>query len=136
MGTAGKVSYEQLENSISAGYLSEEDLEGMDVEPEGSIQWAFEGVESTPQSELSHVLNGFHSDDVVGNFGDGAKVRVKIASKNEVDAAHERYTNVRFYVSKSKQAPLQRKRAELQVGELERETFEEWAQENGFGNKL
>lgn len=136
IGTPVNVSYEQLEASVDAGYLTEEELEDMDVEPGETVKWAPEGVESTPQSDLAICLNGFFGDEVVSRFGDGAKVRVMAARKSDVEAAHERYTNVRYYVSTSKQAPLSRERARLTVGEIEREGFEEWAEEHGFGDKL
>jgi hypothetical protein len=136
IGTPVNVSYEQLAESVDAGYLTQDELDGMDIEEGETTKWAPNSVESTPQSDLSTCLNGFFTDEIKSRFGDGAKVRVMAAKRSKVSAAHERYTNVRYYVSSSKQAPLSRERARLTVGEIEPEAFEEWAEEHGFGDKL
>lgn len=136
IGTPVNVSYEQLEQSVEAGYLTQEELDDMEVEEGDTVKWAPEGVASTPQSDLATCLNGFFADEITSRFGSEAKIRVMAARRSKVDSAHERYTNVRYYVSKSKQAPLSRERARLTVGEITREEFEEWAEENGFGDKL
>lgn len=138
IGTAVNVSYEQLEESVSAGYLSEDELSDMDVEPGETISWKFDGVESTPQSDLATCLNGYYRDEIVAAFGDDAKIRVMAGKRSHpnINAAHERYTNVRYYVSRSKQAPLSRERARLTVGEITQEEFEEWAESHGFEDKV
>lgn len=136
IGTPVNVSYEQLAESVEAGYLTQEELDNMDIEEGETTKWAPDSIESTPQSDLSVCLNGFFADEIKSRFGDGAKVRVMAAKRSDVSAAHERYTNVRYYVSTSKQAPLSRERARLTVGEIEPEAFEEWAEEHGFGDKL
>lgn len=136
IGTPVNVSYEQLAQSVDAGYLTEDELSSMEVEPGETVKWAPDSISSTPQSDLAVCLNGFYSDSIKSRFGDGAKVRVMAAKRSDVAAAHERYTNVRYYVSTSKQAPLSRERARLTVGEIGREEFEEWAEQHGFGDKL
>ena len=138
IGTPVNVSYEQLQESVEAGYLSEDELEELDVEPGETVKWAFDGVESTPQTDLAMCLNGFFADEIIAAFGDDAKVRVMAAKKNHpnINGAHERYTNVRYYVSRSKQAPLSRERARLTVGEITKSEFEEWAESHGFEDKV
>jgi hypothetical protein len=136
IGTPVNVSYEQLAASSEAGYLTEDELDSMDIEEAETTKWAPDPIKSTPQSDLAVCLNGFFADEIKSRFGDGAKVRVMAAKRSDVAAAHERYTNVRYYVSTSKQAPLSRERARLTVGEIEPEAFEEWAEEHGFGDKI
>ena len=136
IGTPVNVSYEQLAQSVEAGYLTQEELDDMDVEEGETVKWAPDSIKSTPQSDLAVCLNGFFADEIRSRFGDGAKIRVMAAKRSDVAAAHERYTNVRYYVSTSKQAPLSRERARLTVGEITPEEFEEWAEQHGFGDKL
>lgn len=136
IGTPVNVTYEQLQESVEAGYLSEEELEAMEIDEGDTVKWQFDGVESSPQSDLSMCLNGFYSGEITDRFGDGSKVRVMAAKRSDVSAAHERYTNVRFYVSDSAQAPLSRERARMTVGQITESEFEEWAENNGFEDKV
>lgn len=139
IGTPVNVSYEQLEASVEAGVTTWADIEealGEEPEPGETYKWAPEGAESTPQSDLATCLNGFYSDDVISRFGEEAKMRVGTARRKAVSGAHERYSNVRFFVSTSSQAPLGRERARVTVGELEQSDLEQWAEDNGFSDKV
>ena len=136
IGTPVNVSYEQLQESVEAGYLSQEELDAIDVSEGETVKWQFDNVESSPQSDLSMCLNGFYSGEITDRFGDGTKIRVMAAKRTDFPAAHERYTNVRFYVSDSSQAALSRERARLTVGQITESEFEEWAEKNGFEDKV
>lgn len=136
VGTAVNVTKEQLQQSVEAGVLSQDAFDSIEFDDNGVTKWAPDGIESTPQSDLSMMLNGFHAEEITDAFGPNAKVRVMAGKRSAFDAAHKRYTNVRFYVSTSTQAPFSRERARLTVGEITQSEFEQWAQKNGFGDKL
>jgi len=138
VGTQKKVTREQLQASVDAGYVTEEEIEEMEFDEKGRVAWKPEGSESGPQSYMNDILNGYHSDAIVETFGSGSKVRVSAPaiSGDVVEAAHERFTLVRFMVSDSSQAALSRKRSQVSVGELTQSELEEWADENGFADKV
>lgn len=138
VGGALSVTYEQLANSVEAGYLTQEELDDMDIEPGESVSWKFEGAESTPQSIMRDVLVGYYADEIVSRFGDDKTVRVGAPKKSHsrIDAAHERFTIVRFLLSDSKNAAYNRVSAQHTVGEITTSEYEEWCTENGFEDKL
>jgi len=136
IGTAVRVSYEQLQASVEAGVLDEAAFAELDVEPGETVTWRPDYTESTPQSDLSMCLNGHHSEAIVERFGSDAKVRVRTAPMSWASAAHERYTFVSFYVSTAKKAEFSRRRAEVEVGNLSQTDFQEWAHDKGYDNYL
>lgn len=136
IGTAVSVTYEMLQASVQAGVIDDDTLASIDVEPGETVQWRPDYVESTPQSDISMCLNGHHSELIKSTLGDAYKVRVRACPMSQVSAAHERYEYVSFYASDSTQAPLSRERARMTVGNLSQSEFVEWAQQNGFGDKV
>jgi hypothetical protein len=131
IGTAVKVTYEQLQASVEAGVIDEDTLADMDIEPGDTVSWRPSFVESTPQSDLGMCLNGHHAEEIVERFGDDCKVRVRTAPMAWAEAAHERYTNVSFYVSNAKKAAFSRENARATVGAITQSELEEWARETG-----
>jgi hypothetical protein len=138
VGGTLSVTYEQLANSVEAGYLSQEELDSMDIEPGESVSWKYEEAESTPQSIMRDVLVGYYGDEIVSRFGDDKTVRVGAPKKSHsrIEAAHQRFTIVRFLLSDSKNAAYNRVSAAHSVGEITTSEYEEWCTDNGFEDKL
>jgi hypothetical protein len=138
IGTAKKVTREGLERSVDAGYCTEDEIADMEFDEDGATQWAPGGAASSPQSSMNDMLNGYHSEEIVERFGSGSKVRVSSPTLGDsrFPAAHHRFTYVRLMISDSEQAELSRKRSQVSVGELAQSELEEWANENGFEDKV
>lgn len=118
-------------------FKSDGDLKAYVIKPEFAEAFRDANVKKGGTTPISRGLNGHWADLVTDAFGEDSKISVGKGKKRNHDGdAVEAMTHVAFWVSDSDTAPYQRKKAQYQAGEIDQETFEEWAEANGFEDKL
>jgi hypothetical protein len=87
-------------------------------------------------TEISKILNGYWAEEIEEKLGDDAYVSVSRGKKRNTEDQIERMKTMHFDISKTDKRAWDRKKAQNEVGELTDEELAEWAENNGFEDKL
>lgn len=114
-------------------YKADGDEKKYVIKPEYAEVFADADVLKGGTTPISKALNGRFADEVVEAFGDDCKLSVgKGKTRNHDGDAVAARKYVAFWVSDSETAPVKRKKAQMQAGEITESEFEEWKEANGY----
>lgn len=103
------------------------------IKPEYAEAFEDANVLKGGTTPISKAINGRFAEKVVEAFGEDSKVSVgKGKARNHDGDNVEAQKYVAFWVSDSETAPLKRKKAQMQAGEIPESEFHEWKEANGF----
>lgn len=118
-------------------YKSDGDLKAYVIKPDYAEQFRDAKVLKGGTTPISKAINGLFGEEVAERFGEDSKVSVgKGKKRNHEGDPVEAMTHLAFWVSDSDRAPFQRKKAQMEAGTIDEETFEDWAEANGFSDEL
>lgn len=141
IGTPPVVASEKLTDDEKSAlsddqrYKADGDEKKYVLKPEYAEAFADADVLKGGTTPISKALNGRFAELVVEAFGDDSKISVgKGKSRNHDGDSVEAQKYVAFWVSDSETAPLKRRKAEMQAGEMTESEFAEWKEANGFAD--
>ena len=143
VGTAPVFNSDNLSEEDLDVYEDEElykdngDMKKYVVRPEYVEAFRGTNIHGGATVAVSKILNGRFGEEVVERFGEDTKISVGAGKEGNHDGdRQEAQKHLAFWTSDSETAAFKREQARLEADEITESEFTEWAENNGYADRL
>lgn len=118
-------------------YKSNGDMKKYVVRPDYVEDFRGTNIHGGATVAVSKALNGRFGEEVVERFGEATKISVGAGKEgNHDNDRKEAQKHLAFWTSDSETAAFKREQARLEADEITESEFTEWAENNGYSDRL